>query len=650
MSTPVKAFIVVTLGVLIASSFMPQMAAAHSMDRGAAHRTTALVASSGTGSGLSAPGRNAFSAAAGFINPALGSALSSMSRDNCAAGGTATSGTLSGAMQSSGQAWEQGAAGAPYTPMDIDALMAAAPPPATHGLLLVTRKNSWTTHPANHDELVQCVEQDSYPEVGWSGAGVVNGIYQDENVYGEDDNYTSRYEAFFYADVAGTWHFATSSSDASEIEVDGTVVASWYGEHGASGLYSHEGSIALSAGWHNLVYRQEEGNGTQAAHAAFRKPGSMSWTVLGYPALTLKPVNLEEGLLLETRKNSWGWGVYALNHDDLVECVDQDSTADSAWFGAGIVTEVYQDGNIYGNDYDYTSRYEAFFYADEAGTWHFAMHNIDVCDMEIDGTVVAAKYEVGHPFFDTWDYTGGIELAQGWHHLIYRLAEAGKWGSSDPDILVARAAFKRPSDTDWQPLHISKLTLKGVCRMGVDGDTLPDSVEAVLGTDPENSDSDGDLLDDYCEVRQYGTNPLEPDSNNDGLGDYYEVTDVPLDIDDDGIANAWDDDNDNDGVKDGLDMAPFTRSEVSDSFQLDIKTGGDPTYIDFQVRPGDVSHLDLNTQTWDWPSYRETAITLLAAVEDRDEILVFTDLLDLDVSDLTDRFAAANPPAGSVPF
>ena len=55
-------------------------------------------------------------------------------------------------------------------------------------------------------------------------------------------------------------------------------------------------------------------------------------------------------------------------------------------------------------------------------------------------------------------------------------------------------------------------------------------------------------------------------------------------------------------------------------------------------------------QTWEWPSHRETAITLLAAVEDRDEILVVTDLLDLDVSDLADRFAAANPPAGSVPF
>ena len=67
----------------------------------------------------------------------------------------------------------------------------------------------------------------------------------------------------------------------------------------------------------------------------------------------------------------------------------------------------------------------------------------------------------------------------------------------------------------------------------------------------------------------------------------------------------------------------------------------------------DGTHVEMvlpAAQTWDWPSYRETAIALLAAAEDRDEILIVTDLLDLDVSDLTVRFAAANPPAGSVPF
>ena len=76
-------------------------------------------------------------------------------------------------------------------------------------------------------------------------------------------------------------------------------------------------------------------------------------------------------------------------------------------------------------------------------------------------------------------------------------------------------------------------------------------------------------------------------------------------------------------------------------------------YVKETVVYDDGTHVEMvlpEAQTWDWPSYRETAINLLAAVEDRDEILVVTDLLDLNVSDLTDRFAAANPPAGSVPF
>ncbi|MBM4463815.1 MAG: VCBS repeat-containing protein, partial [Chloroflexi bacterium] len=136
--------------------------------------------------------------------------------------------------------------------------------------------------------------------------------------------------------------------------------------------------------------------------------------------------------------------------------------------------------------------------------------------------------------------------------------------------------------------------------MGVDGDSLPDSAELVLGTDPENMDTDGDMLDDWYEVKN-GLDPLEPDSNGDGLNDYYEVTGVPLDVDGDGIPNAWDDDNDNDGVPDWLDLSPFSKSTVNESFHFDIKTSGNPTYIDFQLRPKDPEHLKLLWQTWDWP-------------------------------------------------
>ena len=138
----------------------------------------------------------------------------------------------------------------------------------------------------------------------------------------------------------------------------------------------------------------------------------------------------------------------------------------------------------------------------------------------------------------------------------------------------------------------------------MDGDGLPDSAETVLGTDPESMDSDGDMLDDWYEAKN-GLDPLKPDLNDDGLGDYYEVTGVSLDLDGDGTANAWDADNDNDGVPDSLDSAPFSKSTVNDNFQLDIKTSGNPTYIDFQLRPKDAEHLKLPVQSWNWPDDSE---------------------------------------------
>lgn len=135
-----------------------------------------------------------------------------------------------------------------------------------------------------------------------------------------------------------------------------------------------------------------------------------------------------------------------------------------------------------------------------------------------------------------------------------------------------------------------------------DGDLLPDSVEAVLGTDFNNSDSDFDRLDDYFETHN-DLDPLKPDSNDDGLADYFEVTNVSsLDIDGDNFSNAWDFDNDGDGVIDSLDMSPFSKSILSDSFNFNIKTNGNPTYFEFQIRPKNPEHLKIPSKTWDWPA------------------------------------------------
>jgi hypothetical protein len=137
--------------------------------------------------------------------------------------------------------------------------------------------------------------------------------------------------------------------------------------------------------------------------------------------------------------------------------------------------------------------------------------------------------------------------------------------------------------------------------LDTDNDTLYDSVEWVLGTDANTTDTDFDQLNDSYEARTH-LDPLKPDSNDDGLADYFEVTNVSsLDLDGDGYPNAWDFDNDGDGVPDALDLSPFSKSIPHESFQFEITTNGNPTYINFQLRPKNPDHLRQTLQTWDWP-------------------------------------------------
>jgi subtilisin family serine protease len=56
-----------------------------------------------------------------------------------------------------------------------------------------------------------------------------------------------------------------------------------------------------------------------------------------------------------------------------------------------------------------------------------------------------------------------------------------------------------------------------------DGDGLTDAVEAGLGTNPLDADSDDDGLADGAEVDTHGTDPLDPDSDDDGFSDGAEV-------------------------------------------------------------------------------------------------------------------------------
>jgi hypothetical protein len=117
-----------------------------------------------------------------------------------------------------------------------------------------------------------------------------------------------------------------------------------------------------------------------------------------------------------------------------------------------------------------------------------------------------------------------------------------------------------------------------------DFDGLTNAEEVVLGTDIENADTDFDGLADGDEI-DTGTNPLDADSDDDGLLDGLETN--PTDDDDsDGLINALDPDRDNDGLSDGVetaisgnptDAAPGTDSDSDGLTNIDeVSRGTDP--------------------------------------------------------------------------
>jgi len=110
-----------------------------------------------------------------------------------------------------------------------------------------------------------------------------------------------------------------------------------------------------------------------------------------------------------------------------------------------------------------------------------------------------------------------------------------------------------------------------------DGDGAPDSIDTkplIPSGDSDNdgliddvdSDDDNDGLSDFLEA-SLGTDPLNPDTDGDGANDL--IDSFPLnpspDTDADGLTNDADIDDDNDGVIDTLDAFPLDPTETLDT-------------------------------------------------------------------------------------
>lgn len=154
-----------------------------------------------------------------------------------------------------------------------------------------------------------------------------------------------------------------------------------------------------------------------------------------------------------------------------------------------------------------------------------------------------------------------------------------------------------------------------------DGDGIPDEVERILGTDPQNPDTDGDGLSDGEELYKHGTDPLVADTDNDGVSDGDEVlvygTD-PLnpDSDGDGISdgdeifvyrtNPLNPDSDNDGLTDYEELFvygtdPNNRDTSGDGFTdgQAVEMGRDPNERIFFISELNAVNFDFDRSNID---------------------------------------------------
>jgi hypothetical protein len=87
------------------------------------------------------------------------------------------------------------------------------------------------------------------------------------------DWYAIKFEFWFIPTQTGSYSFGVNSDDASDISVDGTIISTYYGGHGASGY--RYGSTNMVAGTrYKIIARYQEASGGDALYVRWSRPNS----------------------------------------------------------------------------------------------------------------------------------------------------------------------------------------------------------------------------------------------------------------------------------------------------------------------------------------------------------------------------------------
>lgn len=110
---------------------------------------------------------------------------------------------------------------------------------------------------------------------------------------GSYDYVGASYDGWFYATRTGTYSFAITSDDASDLSLNEAVIVSYYGGHG-SGTYEY-GNIDLQAGqWYKFNSRYTDYEAGNVLVAKVKQPNESVYSVIGSQVTSDNPSSIQD--------------------------------------------------------------------------------------------------------------------------------------------------------------------------------------------------------------------------------------------------------------------------------------------------------------------------------------------------------------------
>ncbi|HEX2571154.1 MAG TPA: PA14 domain-containing protein [Polyangia bacterium] len=243
---------------------------------------------------------------------------------------------------------------------------------------------------------------------------------------GQADNWVLLQSRVFYVATAGTYQFRTTSDDGSWMVVDGQLVVSNPGLHGAVTAY---GSKYLTVGIHWAWVKFFEAGGGAVTSYEYLPPGS-----------TWQPIPERRGLYGGCLVYQLDTGASNLSSADMNAIVAGNYVNSMPWNGS---SRNWGGGGPLGQVDNYIMMQPGVFWAATDGTYQFRTFSDDGSWLWVDGQIVV--YNQGlHP---GQERTGSVYLRRGWHTSFYKMFEAtgGAYSSYH---------YKPPGASTWAPIPV----------------------------------------------------------------------------------------------------------------------------------------------------------------------------------------------------